>query len=356
MHRHLGHLDIAVPLLEENVERHKTILGQEDSQTFMVMSGLAMTYRDAGRLDKALQVAEQTLELRKRHLGPTHEDTLVSMNNVAVILLQQMQIDRALPLFEETLAGMRKKLTPLHPEILNTTRNLAHLYHAAEQIDRAVRLQEMVTPQYRIVNGADHPLTQSCIDDLIRYYVDVGMCDKATTVLRSIQSSGENRPSTVNPGQAVREQRHRDLIQKIRPTAEKYQHELVAKKVDHADTLAARQAFALALRSQRRNEAAVYHLKIVLDARRRLLGDENLDTQISRLELATTRLQQKRYAEAEPLLLDAYAGLHMHENKVSDASRRASEALQRLVELYEAWENKDKANEWRKKLDERKQK
>ena len=70
--------------------------------------------------------------------------------------------------------------------------------------------------------------------------------------------------------------------------------------------------------------------------------------------MGTTRLAQKRYAEAESLLLDAFAGLKQHENTIPEATGRLAEALQRLVQLYDGWEKKEKADEWRRKLDEKK--
>src|SRR5262249_39300611 len=141
---------------------------------------------------------------------------------------------------------------------------------------------------------------------------------------------------------------------RVRPAAEQYQKELAANMADHPDTLAARQAFAVTLRAQKRLSAAAYHLKAVLDARQRLLASDHPDTQASRLELGATRLQQKRYAEAEPILLEAYAGLKQLEAKVPEAKSRATEAVERLVQLYDGWDKKEKASEWRTKLDEQK--
>jgi thioredoxin-like negative regulator of GroEL len=140
----------------------------------------------------------------------------------------------------------------------------------------------------------------------------------------------------------------------VRPAADKYRQELATKTADHPDTLAARQAFAMALSSQKRTNGAAYHLKAVLDARQRLLGAYHPDTQVSRVELGTTRLQQKRFAEAEPLLLEAYAGLKQHETSDPESTSRATEAARRLVQLYEGWGKKDQATEWRQKLDEKK--
>ena len=347
LHRVLGHCDLALALLEECFERHKTVLRPGHVQTLVVMSGLSTAYRDAGQPEKALRIAEQALELRQRHLGPTHGDTLVSMNNVAAIYLQQMQIDKALPLFEEALARMRKTFLPLHPERLNTTRNLASAYHAAERIDRALPLQEMVTGQYKTAYGLEDRATQGCIDDLITDYVEVGSCDKAEALLTSIQVSDESRARA----DKQREKRHRDLIERVRPAAERYQQALAATNADHHETLDARQAFAVTLRDQRRTAGAAYHLKAVLDARQHLLGADHPDTLASRLELGATRLQQKRYADAEPLLLEAYAGLKRHGNDAPDSTRKAAAAVERLVQLYDRWGKKDQAMEWRQKLD-----
>jgi eukaryotic-like serine/threonine-protein kinase len=314
MLRELRHLDDAVLMLEENVERHKAILGEAHPQTHWAMNGLAMTYHIAGQRDKGLRLAQQTLELRQRHLGATHGETLISMGNLGWIYLQRMQMDKALPLLEGSLAGMRAKYPPLHPERMVVTQSLAHAYHAAEQIDRAVPLQELVTGQYRTVNGPEDRVTQSCFDELIAYYVEAGSCDKAEALLKSIQLGDGNRTPAAKQRQEQRERRHRELIERVRPAAEKYRQELAAKKAEHLDTLAARQAFAVALRGQKRTTGAAYHLKAVLDARQRLLGPGHTDTISSQVELAKTRLQQRRYAETVGLLLDASANMTSHQD------------------------------------------
>jgi tetratricopeptide (TPR) repeat protein len=62
-------------------------------------------------------------------------------------------------------------------------------------------------------------------------------------------------------------------------------------------------------------------------------------------------LGQKRYAESEPLLLAGYDGMKRREKKISLQSKiRVTEAIERLVQLYEATGKTDKADEWRRKL------
>jgi tetratricopeptide (TPR) repeat protein len=353
IHRQLRHFEYALRLNEDIVERRKAIFGQEHAQTLRAMNGLVFSYRGVGQSEKALELAKETLELRKRHLGPTHPDTLVSMNNVAWLYLDK-QPEKALPLFEETLEAMREKLAPLHPERINTTANLARAYHAAEQIDKAVPLQEAVLKQFKTVHGNDDTQTQFLLDNLIAYYVDIGWCDKAEALLISIQTGGANRPNGVGSKQAQREKVHRDRIQRIRPSADQYQMELATNKEDHPDTLAARQAFAIALRAQKRHSASAYHLKAVLDARERVLLADHPDTHMCRFELGTVRLEQKKYAEAEPLLLGAYKGLVQYESKHLEEENRSFRVLLRLGQLYLGWDRKDKAGEWREKLNEQK--
>jgi len=282
-------------------------------------------------------------------------DTLVSTSDAGWIYFQQKQVDKALPLLEEAIAGLRANFPPLHPERLTTSQILAQAYHAAEQLDKALSLQETVTDQYRTVYGPEDRATQSCIDNLIAFFIDVGACDKAAAQLKLIQAVDENRPLDAKQRQEPREKRFRDLIERIRPAAEKYQQELAAKNAEHPDTLAARQAFAVVLRQQSRSRAAAYHLKAVLEARQRLFHGDSPEAQTCRLELGIIRLEQRKYDEAEPLLLEAYSGLKQHEGATPEFKRSTTEAVQRLVQLYNRWDKKDKADEWRKKLDEQKQ-
>jgi hypothetical protein len=67
--------------------------------------------------------------------------------------------------------------------------------------------------------------------------------------------------------------------------------------------------------------------------------------------LGGSLLGQKKYAEAEPLLLAGYQGLKRHEAKIPpDRKRSLPEALEWLVQLYEATGKPGEAAKWRKEL------
>ena len=66
-------------------------------------------------------------------------------------------------------------------------------------------------------------------------------------------------------------------------------------------------------------------------------------------QLGGALLGEKKYAEAEPLLLAGYEGLKEREAKIPAVRRHCLiEATERLVQLYEVTGKKDKAAETKK--------
>jgi len=72
----------------------------------------------------------------------------------------------------------------------------------------------------------------------------------------------------------------------------------------------------------------------------------------ARSALGGSLLGQKKYAEAEPLLLAGYEGMKQRDDKIPADARplRLKQALQRLMQLYEATSRPDQAAEWKQKL------
>jgi len=57
--------------------------------------------------------------------------------------------------------------------------------------------------------------------------------------------------------------------------------------------------------------------------------------------------EQGDYNKAEPLLLEALEGRRL---KLSDTHPHTLESMNNIIELYEAWNKPEKAEEWRAKL------
>jgi len=78
---------------------------------------------------------------------------------------------------------------------------------------------------------------------------------------------------------------------------------------------------------------------------------EDWQTSDVRSLLGATLLGQKKYAEAEPFLLTGYQGMKQHEDIIpAGAKRRLKEALQHLVQLYDATGKPEEAAKWKREL------
>jgi hypothetical protein len=91
-------------------------------------------------------------------------------------------------------------------------------------------------------------------------------------------------------------------------------------------------------------------LRECLAIREKKLADEWLRFNAMSL-LGGSLSGQKKYAEAEPLLIQGYEGMKARESKIPrQAKINIPGAAERIVSLYEAWGKPEKAAEWREKL------
>jgi tetratricopeptide (TPR) repeat protein len=119
---------------------------------------------------------------------------------------------------------------------------------------------------------------------------------------------------------------------------------------EHVQTTAALGGLGLNLLKQKRHAEAERLVRACLAIRAKAMPDDWL-TFSTRSQLGGALLGQKKFARAEPLLLTGYEGMKKRAAKIPPPGRpRLGEALERLVGLYEATRQKDKAEAWRKEL------
>jgi tetratricopeptide (TPR) repeat protein len=311
-YRNAGQLEKALPLLEEALERSKAKLGPEHLATLDSMDNLAGAYQGAGQWQKALPLFEETLEKTRAKLGPDHPDTLISMNNLALAYRDAGQLQKARMLFEVTLEKSKVRFGPDHAYTLNTLHNLATAYHAAGELTKALPLYEETLDKQKARRGADHPRTLITMENLAAAYQDAGMPDRAGLLLRELL---DRRRKKDGP----------EALMTAVASANLGLHLLKQGQYDDAEPLLRE---SVAVHEKKQPEGwMMFHTRSVLGGV--LLG-------------------RKKYAEAEPLLLDGYAGMKQRESRIPLLSKpRLTEALDRLVQLYDAWDKKDEAARWR---------
>jgi tetratricopeptide (TPR) repeat protein len=117
---------------------------------------------------------------------------------------------------------------------------------------------------------------------------------------------------------------------------------------DHPDTLGTMASLGLVLLQQKKWADAEPVLRDCLARRQKAIPDAwpTFNTQSL---LGGALLGQKKYAEAEPLLLKGYEGMKTREQTIptqGGAEARIPEALDRLIELYTAINKPDEAKKW----------
>ncbi len=343
-----GQRDRALPLLEQALPLMKARLGPDHPHTFTTMSNLALAYQDAGKHDRAVPLLEEALQLHKAKLGSDHPDTLTTMKHLAVAYEAAGKRDRAVPLFEQTVQLMKVKLGPDHPDTLTTMNYLAVAYWSGKQLDKSIPLFEETLRLGEKKLGRHDPQTLQIVANLGVNYLDAGRLPEALPLLEeAYQASRQHAPLRWVAA------RLQDSYRKAGANA-KLADLLLEQLAETRKTLpkdspqlgGVLATIGLILLQQKRWAEAEPLLRECLAIRSKAQPDSWMTFQ-ARSMLGGALLGQKRYADAEPLLREGYEGLKQREKSIpAPAANRIPAALDRLIELYTATNQPDEAKKW----------
>ena len=353
LYMHVGKLDLALPLYEETLKLRKARLGLDHPDTLISMNDLAVAYEETGRLDLALPLYEETRKLQTAKLGPEHPHVLISMNNLATAYKAAGKLDVALPLLEEALKLKKAKLGLEHPETLICMTNLAGVYQSAKRLDLALPLFEETLKLKKAKLGPDHPLTLTCMNNLAGAYADAGKLDLALPLfeetLKIKQATlGPEHPETLgtmgNLGHAYGEANQGEKAAAI--FKEFVAGQRKRAKPDDPRFAGGLAQVALDLLNCKQHTAAEELLRECLAIREKTQPDV-WTTFNTKSQIGGALLGQKKYADAEPLLLAGYEGMKQREKAIPPEGQvRLPEALDRLIEFYTATDKPDEAKKW----------
>jgi tetratricopeptide (TPR) repeat protein len=278
------------------------------------MNNLAMAYLDTGRLADALVLLEEAHKTIQANASPDQTLTLVTMGNLAHAYTEAGRLADALPLHEETRKRLEAQFGPDHIHTLTALNNLANAYRNSNRLAEALPLFEQVLNRLRKTIGPNHPSTQLAMNNLALAYKDSGRVADAIPL----------HEEALKLSKAQLEPDHPNTLFAMRCLADDY----LEFKPAAAEPLL-------------RQSLAIHEKKY----------PDDWTTFDTRSALGASLLGQKRYAEAEPLLIAGYEAMKAREARIPPSSKvRLNVAGARIVQLYEAWGKKDKAEEWRKRL------
>jgi tetratricopeptide (TPR) repeat protein/predicted Ser/Thr protein kinase len=290
-------------------------LGDENPDTLDRENDFALLCREQGKYAEAERLFTEFVKVKRRILGDDHPDTLTGMHDLASVYLLQGKFELAESIYTKILGSKRRVLGADHPDTLNTMNDLALLYRERGRYSEAEGLFTNVVAASRRVWGAEHPNTLVNEHNLALTYLSQGKFTQAEPLLMEILAarrrvSGELHPETI---------RVLVLLGQLRLTQKRYAESeglLRSAVTDFANSSA--------------------------DSWRRY------DTQAM---LGASLMGQKKYGEAETMLVSGYEGMLKRQASIPAASRSKLQRIGNwIVQLYEDWGMPGKAAEWRAKL------
>jgi tetratricopeptide (TPR) repeat protein len=306
-----GKYALAEALLSRTLEIGRRVMGPEHPDTLDTMRNLALAYFQLGEFAQAEALDSQTLEIQRRVLGPEHPETLKTMNNLTVIYGEQGKYAQSEVLYNKVLEIQRRVLGPEHPDTLRSMNNVASAYLDQGKYAQAEALFSRTLEIRRRVLGPEHPETLGTMADLGVVYGEEGKYAKAEALLsQSLEVErrvlGDNNLFTLFKFAFMYQQQGKYAL------AETYAGQALAGNrqllgSEHANTMTSAADLALAYVSQGKFARSEPFAREALEFYRKKQPD---DWQRCRAEslLGASLAGQKKYAEAEPLLLEGIKG------------------------------------------------
>jgi serine/threonine protein kinase/Flp pilus assembly protein TadD len=302
----------ALGLLEENLPISRRILGDEHIATLRLANALGILYICLGRYDDAERLYIENIPIALRVLGKKNDWSLFMVGNLGQTYEAQGRYDKA---ERQYLDLLRLREGFWGDEIMWTLSYkgmLARLYGKQKQYDKAKRLYLDILPIQRRELGDEHRITLRTANWLAQEHTHLGNYDEAEKLFDEAMNSYEK----------ARGREHRETLCCMNGLAELY---MAQGRFDKAESL----------------------LTEAIEISRRALGDDHPLMLTTVNNLAIVNKEQAKYKDAEDLLIKAIEG---RVQKLGKQHPDTIESMKNIIELYEAWNKPEKAEEWWAKL------
>jgi tetratricopeptide (TPR) repeat protein len=305
----------AEPLLTKVLETERRTRGEEDQETIISMMNLGKLYSDVGKAAEAEALLSRAVDIGRRTLGEEHPRWIGAMNNLAAIYAAAGKFAEAEPIFRTLSEVQRRVLGEEHPDALTVTNNLAVVCrHIGKQAEAEALLTRVMDVQHRVL-GDDHPNQLATMSSLAQVYQLQGKLAEAKSLLTRTLA-GQRR---------VNGPEHLGTLNTMRVLGGIYRDE---GHYGQAESLL--------------REALKGYLKVRPEFWPRFDVESTLGASLA---------GQKRYAEAEPLLLSGHEGMSRLEASIPPVNKPSVQrAAEWIAALYQSSGQTAKAAEWRQQL------
>jgi tetratricopeptide (TPR) repeat protein len=346
--------DRSVPHIEETLRKELKVLGPDAPGTLSTAENLAINYDDSKQPDKLYEHSKVWLHRLMMANGPQNPVNRRLVTTFVRECQTRGRMADAVPVMEILHDAEAERLGPNHAGTMQAKNNLAAAYWSAGRLDRSIPLLEEVVRFSKKDLGDAHPAVQQRVGSLARNYIDAGRAKEAVALLTEALRYGRAGKGELP---ADLDFLHRDLVQALAQAGERektlaeaktYVEEARRRLPANSPLLASGVAtVGMSLADVGAFAEAEPLLREGLAIREKVTPQSWLRFNTQSL-LGGALLGQKKYADAEPMLVKGYEGLREQRATIPPAAAaRIPEALDRLVELYAATNQPVEVKKWR---------
>jgi tetratricopeptide (TPR) repeat protein len=306
---------MAVPHLERAVKLREAHLSPDHPETLASMDVLSDAYCKVGRPAEGIALLQRVLDSRKRTLGPDHAETLSSMMSLAAAYRLGRQSDSCAQILENLIEKQRAIGGPAPSWIPGAMHQLALCYGWGGRLVESMTLHEKALAGFRSLYGPEHEITIWPMMTFAQVSLRAGELDRAELLLRDALSIIQKSESL-------------DAWRAMRSNATGW--------------------LALTMHLKDRDVEAESLIRETL-AFHEKVAPAHWRTCYWKSVLGVILLSQRHYEEAEPLILKSYLGMKDQEAMQGDGVE-LGEAVERIVQFYEATNQPEKARQWCERL------
>ena len=349
-----GDYDAAETLHRTSLALRRKLLGENHLEVAESLDDLAWDLFQKGNYDRAGTLYTEALVIRRKVLGEEHIDIAASLNNLAEVFHEKGEYNSAEVLYRQALAMNNKLLGEEHREVATNMSNLANLLRIVGKNEEAEPLHRQALALRQKLLGNDHPDVTSSLNSLAVLLYEKGDYEAAEPLFREAlklrrERLGEFHPRVAVPltGLAVLLREKGDLEAAEAAFRESLELHKKTLPKGHPNIAHPLHWLGALLCDKDKPEEAEPLLREAVDLRRQGLPERHWRTAVAESDLGACLTSLSRFEEAEPLLINSQPIIHA---KYGADSERTHKAVNRIIELYERWGRREKAEPYRKLL------
>jgi tetratricopeptide (TPR) repeat protein len=354
--------------VREALDRAAARIGERFRDQPLVEAAIRTTignaYKGLGVIPPAVIQLETALTLRRDNLGPDHPATLDTMAYLARAYNNDGRFLGVVALDEKVFKTRRANLGLYHDQTLRAMGNLSADYQRAGLWDQALSMAQQLLERHTVQFGLHHPATLAAMQDVAQSYTGLGRLDEALALYQTAldlyltaADVHQSSPAGLLDSYALAclkagklddaERLVRDALEWVQKEKGVRRRVNTAHEMSHLAAILLKQERFAAAESMARQAQELYETTTNVHS-----GPNDYRTFNAISQVGAALLGQKRYAEAEPFLLKGYEGLKQRAALIGQGDDWVSptDALRRVIPLYEATNQPEKARHWRERL------